>query len=184
MKWRAFRRPDRHWLLLAGALMLSSATVWGLLAPEELPDEPMPAQYLTKLKLAPMGAAIALLEKPLFTKTRAPVELAAEGGMLGETGGGEILPAPPAPPLQLPTLVGIATGRGKAIAILKGLDGAARNLSVGDSIDGWTVLAINKARTKISAAGVTHNISLDYTNKQTTGAAPALAVNVVPERGN
>lgn len=184
MNMRDIRLPDRHWLVLAVALLISAASVWILLGAEELLVDEVSIADPTKLKLAPTGSATALLEQPLFNKGRSPVVTADEAGALALMPGGEAAPVPPAPPPQLPTLVGLATGKGKAVAIMKGADGTAQNMSVGDSIDGWTVVSISRTGASVSAAGVTQNIILNYADQQGGSTSPALAATAPSERGN
>lgn len=178
------RWPERHWLVLATSLLFFGIALWLLLGPDEQVIDVPDTSSLTKLKRAPSGTAIVLLEQPLFNKERSPPELAEDGVSLTAGAPAEAIPIPPAPPSQLPTLVGIAAGRGKAVAIMKGLDGSARNYGVGDDIDGWAVVSISRNAVRVTAVGVTQNISLNYQNQNQASSTPVVVANAEPERGN
>jgi hypothetical protein len=184
MNIRDIQLPDKHWLVLGASFLISGLSVWTLLSPEELLTEEANIAVPTKLRLAPIGSAIALLEQPVFNRERSPIAPANDANALAFPPSGDAAAAPAAPPPQLPTLVGVATGRDKAVAILKGADGAARNVSAGDSVDGWTIISISRNGAKLSAAGVTQDITLNYGNQQSASTAPAVAIAVPSERGN
>ena len=184
MNLRDIQLLQRHWLVLAASILLSGISIWALLAPEDFPREGAAIAEPSKLMLAPTGMAISALERPVFNKARSAVAPLDDTNALGLGGDSNVATLPPVPPPQLPTLVGLATGRGKAIAIIKGADGTARNVSVGDNVDGWTIISISRAGAKLSVAGITQNITLNYGNQQGASSSSALASNMPSEKGN
>lgn len=184
MNIRDIQIPEKHWLVLGASFLISGASVWALLSPEEFPTEEASIAEPTQLRLAPTESAIALMEQPVFNKARSPLAPADDASAFALAPSGDAAAASPASPPQLPTLVGLATGRGKAIAILKGADGAARNVGAGDSVDGWTIISINRNGAKLTAAGVTQDITLNYGSQQSASTSPAVAITAPSERGN
>lgn len=161
-------KPEHGALALAFAAMVF--VPWLLLTAE--PDVPQ-AQPILITQVSPQEIVLlaTALEKPIFNAERAPLSFADEmlAGM-----GDEELPenAAAAPQNPVPTLVGLVSRRrGKAVAIVKSMDGKTETLRRGQSIDGWQLVSIGRAEVVFAGAGGQQTAKLDYGNKAIGGPA-------------
>jgi hypothetical protein len=80
-------------------------------------------------------------------------------------------PPPPPPPPPVPKLVGVAGGRGKAVALVKGVNGETVMLSRGQSVDGWRLVGIGPTSAVFALGGNRQTVRLDFGNKAAGPAA-------------
>jgi hypothetical protein len=88
----------------------------------------------------------AILQSPIFSPDRKPGE--------------DQDAAPGSGPLNGFVVVGIATGRNFATAMVKGPDGSIRNLHNGDSIQDWRLVRIESAQLTFARDAARHVISV------------------------
>lgn len=100
-----------------------------------------------------------LIESPLFTETR---KLNFESDVMTSDDVNETLTEPVPPE---PKLVGVVSGFGKSVIIVKGNSGEDQNLEIGDNIDGWRLINVGNNSATFQAADVRRVIRLDYFNK-------------------
>lgn len=79
------------------------------------------------------------------------------------------------PPVPPPALAGIVSGAGKAVALVKPASGETAMAHVGDTIDGWTVRAIETRRVTFERNGEKQVVELIFAASSKTGAAPPSA---------
>jgi hypothetical protein len=177
-----WRLPERHWLILFASVLLSVCVPWILLT-QPGPSVPVrsPPQ-ITKLRLSETSQAVVLRERPLFNSNRSAevseIDFASGVGISSVSN----LPAPPAPAAPTPPeLVGVATGKNRAIAIVKGNDGLARNLAPGQIVDGWTLTEVGRASASFRNGDFKQTVALGLGNKQPPSAGKLPAGNL-PEQ--
>jgi len=167
-------RIKGHWLMLAACFFFCLFTTWQLLSAKPDPQQERVAETITALKVGSPQSIETLQKQPLFNKDRKPLFAQSED-IISDEMHDQLpaeLPAPaPKPSTAAPTLVGLASGRKKAVAIVKGQNGSAKNLSPGESIDGWRLLAVNRSSATFINAGIKETIKLDYSNKALGGPA-------------
>ncbi len=151
--------------LLLTAFALSAVLAWQLLAPIAAVDVPpgaLPPRHDVAAKIAafvpPPESAFAVINaRPAFSADRAPVE-EPETAIQGDV----------ASPPQV-TLVGVAIGAGKSVALLKPYSGGAAISAVaGQIVDGWQLLRIEADRVVFRANGTDYAVKL----RMATGLMP------------
>jgi hypothetical protein len=118
----------QHWLAMAGAGGVAVAMPLLLLGTASAPrmEDAAPMRALP-LQPRPVPTLTALYKRPLFASAGLPEERLPE---------------------DAPDLLGIAGRLNRdAVAMVRGADGSARSLAIGDSVDGWRLgaLAIDAA---------------------------------------
>lgn len=81
-------------------------------------------------------------------------------------------PPPPPPPPPVPKLVGVAGGRGRAVALVKGVSGETVMLTRGQSVDGWRLVGIGRQDAIFALGGDRRTVRLDFGNKPAGSAPP------------
>jgi hypothetical protein len=99
----------------------------------------------------------AILQAPIFSPDRKPGE--DDDAIAG------------AGPLNGFAVVGVATGRNFAMALVKGPEGSVRTLHLGDTIQDWRLVRIESSQLTFARASARHVISVG------AGAAPAASAN-------
>ena len=98
----------------------------------------------------------AIIERPLFDPTRrmrvvpeVPLEVPVVEA-----------PAEPAPNAGAPVLLGVVTGEGKTIVVVRGGDGRVIRLAEGEAVDGWRIVAVRARAVDIERNGERQSIAL------------------------
>ena len=102
----------------------------------------------------------AILQAPIFSPDRKPGEDQDE--------------APGSGPLNGFVVVGVATGRNFAMALIKGPDGSVRTLHRGDTIQDWRLVGIESSQLTFTRGAARHVIPVGASNE---AAAPAASDN-------
>jgi len=153
----------KEWTVFIICIMLSIALPWWWLS-DDIPLEiETPNIGFTTVKITKSILPDTLLERPLFNETRTQSSEVEESVVIDQV---DVAP-PPLPPE--PKLVGVAVGKGRAVAIVKGNDGKDINLKIGENIDGWKLVYIAQNSVTFSAAGIQKKIALDYANEALGG---------------
>lgn len=170
--------PERHWVILFFAALLSVCAPWIFLTQPipAIPERPSP--QITSLRIAQSVEAGLLRERPLFNRRRSLGTAELAPAVNGSMDPNLNMPEPPAPVAPAPPeLVGVATGKNRAIAIVKGSDGLARNLAPGQIVDGWKLTSVGRASASFRNGEFKQTIVLGFNNKQPLSANTAPAAN-------
>jgi len=160
------KRTERHWIYLAASFALAiSVPVWLLSESDEaVRPEAMPtiAKEVPAIKQAKLETLIA---KPLFSQGRSAPSASEESGAAAPNA-----PIEAAPQLApLPSLVGVASGRRRSVAIVRGQDGQAVNLKPGEEVDGWRLVRVSKTAAIFANRGKRQSVNLNYGGSGTGG---------------
>lgn len=148
----------RDWFMLIICLALAVILPWQILIDDSETQDTAPDLNITEIKIAASASPDAIISRQLFSSTRGAVSEVDEIDDLGQDA-----PAPIILP-QEPKLVGIARGRGRSVAIVRGQDGVDQNLKPGENVNGWTLIFVASNSATFSAEGVRKIIALDYSN--------------------
>lgn len=163
--------PKPRWVVLGGAAFAAVAMPWLLLAGGgDAPTAPQRLRPPTTVDPRPSGALAFALTAPPFDADRTPNAVPAPGAAEG-AGAAPPQAAPPPPP-PLPQLVGVASGRGRTVALLKKPGGETVMLGRGESVDGWAVVAIGHDHAVLSRDGVRETLRFTFANRNGAPAAP------------
>lgn len=156
-------KPEWIWLALAFAVMCT--VPWFLLSEDNEEAEKIEPLLTTQVEMQDIAVVDTLLTKPLFNSGRQVIEEGVSGTEAMADGGDAQPQSSPAP-----TLVGLVSKRrGKGVAIIKTHDGETKNLTTGQSSDGWTLVSVRKSSAVFASAGENKTIGLDYSNKAIGG---------------
>lgn len=127
-------------LLALGLQFLSSAAQTPVRASGFAPRRP------SADNIPPLPEFAAILRSPVFAPDRRPgaAELAAIGG--GE--------------LSAYAALGSAAGGGAATGVISGPGGKARTVGLGDSVAGWKLVSIDRARLVFERDGARHSLAV------------------------
>jgi len=137
----------------AGALLLALGLQFILPASTSQPE----ASALAPRRAGPVAAPViaqyaSILERPVFAPDRRP--------------GPAELPSVGAGPLGGYAALGVAIGRSVATAVVSGPGAAARTLRMGESVEGWRLVAIDRAKLTFERDGARQSLVV--------GAPPAV----------
>ncbi len=149
----------KDWFLFILSLVAAIILPWLLLMDASAFQNNEADMTITDIKIVASASPNNLLAKPIFNKERGLTIETPENIELPQ----ENIEQTPLPPE--PKLVGIAKGRGRSVAIVKGSDGVDQNIKPGENIDGWTLIHISPNNATFRAQGVRKIIALDYGNR-------------------
>lgn len=135
-------RPPALPLAAAGAGLVALVAQFALPVATPLPEVPPSrprAVAVARVPVAPVAPDPVVAARTLFAPTRS---LAGEGAAAAAAGAAGVAVAAPIDPFAGATLQGIARARGYAAASVRGLDGRARLMRVGERLGGWRLAAI------------------------------------------
>ena len=144
-------------LLVAACAGLGWTVYRGFSAPPEAPgaaspaagDDVAPLPEAASFEMPPLEAFSIVAERPLFSPTRRPPE-------------GEVAAAAPRQMLDL-TLIGVVLTAEERLAIVTPAgQGNAVRLGVGDSIQGWTLVAVEPERATFERDGEEETLFLAF----------------------
>lgn len=169
------RNIDRNWIILGVVAAMMIAVPWFSLSRQPKAPPERPPLLITKVTAQEIVSIDRLIQKPIFNAERAPLAFADEQMADAE----EAMPLEAAPQqAPAPTLVGVVSKRrGKAVAIVKGQDGAAQTLSPGQNIDGWRLVSVGKSSARFASTNGVSSINLDFSNKAIGGPETSSAPN-------
>lgn len=119
-------RVARWWPVCGSILVMSVIAYASTLTPAHIRSaSPPPAPVV--IPPSKNLEASSNTERPIFS---APETASSDADSVGESA-------------KLPSLVGIASGRGTVVALLKGANGQIVPAHIGDLLEGWTVRTIS-----------------------------------------
>lgn len=170
--------PKPRWLVLGAAAVAAVAMPVFLLGGAEAgPPPPQPMRSPTIVSPRPSGGLAFALTAPPFDADRTP-NAASVPGQATDAAASAAAAAPPPPPPPLPQLVGIASGRGRSVALLKKAGGETVMVGRGEAVDAWAVLSIGRDHAVLGKDGARHMLRFAFPNK--AGGTPPPPPQVPP----
>ncbi len=125
----------------------------------------------------PMSQEIPMTSIPF------PIPITVAGTAINnETPKSEQVITPPSAPIpNEPKLNGIIVGKGKSIALVRGVNGVARKMVSGQLIDGWRLVSVNKFTAVFKYKNETRELSIPYQLQKLDGRTLASKKPDVPE---
>jgi hypothetical protein len=166
-------RPQHVALVAAGviAIALPSHLVSGGATAPEAPSR----GSATSVTIREVPAFVVARAAPLFATGRVPPEMAAQLENQA-VAAASAAATPPTPAPALPVLVGIVLrGSGSGVALAKGSDGQTQTLRTGERIDGWTLVALNRAAVVFTQGATRQTVALDFGSAKVQSASTAPA---------
>lgn len=159
-----------HFLLCLLAALLSIAIPAYLL---QSPENSIPLQedhIITEVPTLKLASIDNLTARPIFNAKRSAnfIETPAQE----EEQNAQVAEAQPIPEAveSIPlTLVGLASGKNRAIAIVKDNAGDTVNMKIGNVNNGWRLVSIGKSTAAFINNGTRQTLSLNYENKAIGG---------------
>lgn len=141
--------------LLALGLIAQSVLPWAT----ELPPPPPPARGRPAVEaptVGPLAQSVDIQRRTMFAPSR--TFLPAVPGASGTVAGGPA--GAGSDPVAGLTLIGSARTRNVALGLFRDSAGRTRSLRVGESYEGWRLVAVNEASAVLSRAGLSRTLRL------------------------